>query len=291
MDLHALNWEDVHVFAVAARSRSYRAAAATLGSTHPTVRRRVASLEASLGFRLFQSDAPGLHPTVQGQELLRAAEQVEEAMSSFARQARAADSHLRGPLTATMSISMAVGLAPALAAFSEAWPEIVLTVDTSTTIADLSAMEADVAIRAVPVGQTPDPSLVGRRAARVFRAAYGVDGAAGWIASLDRPGWVRHTPFPDEPVRGVMPSVALRLEACKLGMGMAMLPCFMADPHLPRLSDPEPLFDIWVLVHPDLRRNPRLKLFRDAMVTAIADHADELQGVAPDPPPDGAQTA
>jgi len=278
MDLDDLNWEDVRAFAVAARSDSYRQAATRLGTTHPTVRRRLASLEAATGFRLFQRDVPGLQPTMAGQELLEAVREVERAMGGFARRARAADARARGPIKATMSISTALGLAPAIARFAEEWPEIALTVDTRVDFADLRAMEADVAIRGVTAGSHPDPSLAGRRAVVASQAVYGSEDARCWIASSPDPAWTEGTPFPDLPARFVMPEVSLRLEACRLGMGLAILPCFVADPHLTRRSEPERGYDIWVLVHPDMRHNPRLKLFRDAMVEALRGHADALRG-------------
>lgn len=278
MDLDDLNWEDVRAFAVASRSQSYRQAAARLGTTHPTVRRRLASLEAATGFRLFQRDVPGLQPTMEGQELLEAVREVEQAMGGFARRARAADARAKGPIRATMSISTALGLAPAFAAFSKAWPEIALIVDTRVDFADLRAMEADVAIRGMVRGSRTDPSLAGRRAVVASQATYGAADADCWIASSPDPEWPSSTPFPDLPVRFVMPEVSLRLEACRLGMGMAVLPCFVADPHLERQSPPEEGYEVWVLVHPDMRQNPRLKLFRDAMVEALQSHAEALRG-------------
>lgn len=238
----------------------------------------MASLEASLGLALFRREMPGLKPTAQGEVLLRSARVIEDAMLGFARQAHGANTQLRGPITATMSLSMAVGLAPSLAAFARQWPEVILTVKTTTDRADLKAMEADVAIRALSVGTHPDPSLVGRGTAVLNEAAYGSEGVEGGIASSDDPNWAAGTPFPDLPVRFVMPEVALRFEACRLGMGMAMLPCFLGDRHIPRRSEPAPLYKFWVLVHPDLRRNPRLKAFREAMVESITVHADQLRG-------------
>lgn len=75
-----------------------------------------------------------------------------------------------------MSVSMEVGLAPSLAAFARQWPEVILTVKTTTDRANLKAMEADVAIRALPVGTPPDPSLVGRKTAVLNEAASGSEG-------------------------------------------------------------------------------------------------------------------
>ena len=71
---------------------------------------------------------------------------------------------------------------------------------------------------------------------------------------------------------------ALLRSACAAGLGMARLPCFLADGHLERRTEPEPGLDIWVLVHPDLRRNPRLRLFRDMVVDALKQQRDRLEG-------------
>ena len=43
-------------------------------------------------------------------------------------------------------------------------------------------------------------------------------------------------------------------------------------------SEPEPSFDLWVLVHPDLRRSPRLRVFRDEMVEALRRLQPRLAG-------------
>ena len=91
--------------------------------------------------------------------------------------------------------------------------------------------------------------------------------------------WVRNTPFPDLPVRGAIFEGHILRNACKAGLGMAWIPCFMGDGHLPRRSEPQPGFDAWVLVHPDLKRNPRLRVFRDAMVDALKRLEPRLHGV------------
>jgi len=274
MDFDDLNWEDVRAFVVALDSKSYREAASRLGTTHPTVRRRLASLEAETGLRLFQRNLPGLQPTSEGRELLEVAKGVEQAMVRFARQTRAADEVNRGPVTVTMANATALELAPALTAFTRAWPDIVVTVDTRADFADLGALEADVAIRAFAPGSTPDPSLAGRCAGSVRRAVYGAPDAGCWIASSSSPTWASRTPFPDLPVRCIIAEPTIRLEACRLGMGLAVLPCFMADPHMQRRSEPREGYEIWVLVHPDMRQNPRLKKFRDAMVDALRERAE-----------------
>ena len=98
-------------------------------------------------------------------------------------------------------------------------------------------------------------------------------------AELDR-SWVKKTPWPDLPIKGSMVDGALLRKAVAVGMGMSLLPCFFADGHLERRTEPQPGLDVWVLVHPDLKRNPRLRLFRDAMVEALKRHRPRLEGRA-----------
>ena len=92
----------------------------------------------------------------------------------------------------------------------------------------------------------------------------------GWYGGGERDqAWIRNSPFPELPVRGALNDPALQRAACIEGMGLAMLPCHYADRYLPRLTEPKPVFDLWVLVHPDMRRSPRLRVFRDEMVAAL----------------------
>ncbi len=277
MDLNDLNWDDIRVFVATARAQSFRQAAANLRMSHPTVRRRLESLEETTGLKLFQRGVDGLHPTLEGQELLEAATAVEGAMQSLARRAQAADTRMHGPVTLTAPPPMARLLLPDLAAFSQEHPGIRLIIKASSAVFDLARMEADVAIRAMYDGRQPDPSLIGRKAITGSWAVYGQPGATHWLSPHDDPAWVKGTPFPNAPVRAVIQDVALLAQACRDGMGMARLPCFLMD-KVPNLTQPEKVYDVWVLVHPDLRRNPRLKIIRDALVAALQRHQHLFDG-------------
>ena len=121
--------------------------------------------------------------------------------------------------------------------------------------------------------------LTGRKAAVVYRAVYGSgEQWIGWDGPELDASWVRKTPFPDYPVRGSFNDPLLQRAACLEGLGISLLPCVVADPYLPRISEPEPAYDIWVLVHPDLKRNPRLRVFRDFIVERLRGHRPALQG-------------
>jgi DNA-binding transcriptional LysR family regulator len=280
-NLENLDWDHLRVFLATMRTQSLRAAAEQLGLSHPTARRRLGQLEAQLGLKLFDRRRDGLHATVEATDLVDAAEEVEAAVHALSRLAQAADPALRGPIRVTAPDVLASDLLmPDFVAFQKRWPEIELRVDSSYGIANLERREADVAIRAVPHGKHPAEHLTGRLAGVSYNAIYG-EGKQwiGWSGAASDREWIKDTPFPDLPVSGAMNDPLLQRAACAAGLGLTQLPCFLAEPLLPRRTDPKPHFDIWVLVHPDLRRSPRLRAFRDAMVAAIGKEQPRLRGL------------
>jgi DNA-binding transcriptional LysR family regulator len=275
-----LDWDLLRVFLAVMRSPNLREAAKRLGVSHATIRRRLEVLEADLGLRLFDRRREGLHATAAAAELLDTAEGVERAVHALDRRAAGADPELRGPVRVTAPDALMTELLlPELAAFSERHPQIELHVDLGYELADLGRREADVAIRAMPIGKAPHAELTGRKAASASRAIYGSgDQWIGfWGEERDR-AWVKETAFPDLPIRGAFPDPLMQRGAAAAGMGLTLLSCFIADGYLERVTEPEPHFDIWVLVHPDLRRNPRLRVFRDEMVAALKRLEPRLQG-------------
>jgi len=280
MPVKDLDWDLVRVLLAALRSPSLRQAAAELGVTHPTARKRLGDLEQLLGFPLFERQPEGYRPTSQSLQLLASAEAVEGAMQAFQRVATAADPELHGPIRVTLPEIVATDLLmDDLAAFCQAWPDIELKLEADSARADLGRREADVAIRFVAHGRLPDEHLAGRRAAISYRAVYGGGECwIGWRGAERDAAWVKQSPFPELPVRGAMNQAALQRAACAAGLGRSQLPCFFAEPLLKRITEPEPGYDIWVLVHEDLRKSPRLRVFRDAVVDALRRHRPRLEG-------------
>ncbi|HEX7073389.1 MAG TPA: LysR substrate-binding domain-containing protein [Hyphomicrobiaceae bacterium] len=80
-------------------------------------------------------------------------------------------------------------------------------------------------------------------------------------------------------------SVAVAIAAAKAGMGLAPLPCGIADlePDLVRIA-PLPddfTLDLWLLTHEDLRRTARIRAFLDFLAAALAAEAPLLEGQKP----------
>ena len=282
MPKSALDWDTVPVFLATMRTSSLRAAAATLGTTHPTVRRKLDQLEAQLGVTLFENHPQGLRATAAAADLLGTAEAIEASVHALRRRAHAMSPELDGTIRVSMPTLVASHLLmPDLEAFARRWPQVQLVLEPSDQVVDLGRREADVVIRALPLGQQPADHLVGLKAGTAYVAIYGREHQwIGWWEDDREQARLADTPFADRPVGMVVADVGLQLAACRAGMGLADLPCFLAEPDLPRHTTPRPSRDLWVLVHPDLRRAPRLRLFRDAMVEAIGRHRQRLEGAA-----------
>lgn len=281
--LDELNWNDVKVFLVAMRSKSLRDVAASLGVSHATAGRRLHAFEEGLGLTLFDRRADGLHPRPEAAVVATAAEGIERAMRAMDRVARAADPELRGKVRVTLPDAMAHEiLVPELVVFRRRWPELDLHVLPSSEVSSLDRSEADVAVRLMPLGMSPAQHLVGRKAATAYRAIYGenTDAWIGWEGAPPGIGAIPARPYLDRPVRGSFPGPLLQLTACKAGLGLAWLPCFLGDGAVPRLSEPVAGTDIWVVVHPELRDSPRLRLFRDAIVEALKTQESRFEGRA-----------
>ncbi len=275
-----LDWDDVRLFLAVLRAGSLRGAAQGLDMSRPTAARRLRGLEQRLGVTLFDRRPDGLHATEAAAVLQPRAEEVERAVQGLTRAAQGADPELRGRVRVTVPpIAAEELLMEDFVAFCRRWPQIDIDISSAYQLESLAQQQADVAIRFMPVGTPPSDELHGRKVATAYLAVYGRGDC--WVgqrgAELDR-AWVRDTPWPDLPIKGSMVDGALLRKAVASGMGMSLLPCFLADGRLERRTAPQPGLDIWVLVHPDLRRNPRLRLFRDMVVEALARQQDRLEG-------------
>lgn len=142
-------------FEAAARHESFSKAADELHLTHGAVSHQVRALEAFLGTPLFERHGKRVAVTAAGRLL---AERVRSAMDDIARaveQARGSG-RPRGLTVSVLPSFASRWLMPRLIRFMDANPEIEITVNASTALANFSGDEVDVAIR---YGVGPWPGL------------------------------------------------------------------------------------------------------------------------------------
>src|SRR6516162_2362051 len=117
LDGSAMDWNDVRVFLAVARGGSMRAAGRSLGLSQPTIARRLAAFEATFGGpTLFDRLPEGLRLNAAGEQLVPAAEGVEDAMLSLERRRAAASPVLNGTVRVSTGECAAGFLARCLSA-------------------------------------------------------------------------------------------------------------------------------------------------------------------------------
>ncbi|WP_448205625.1 LysR family transcriptional regulator [Azospirillum sp. sgz302134] len=275
-------WDDIRYFLALARNGTLSGASRALGVEHSTVARRVGQLEAELEVRLFDRLARGWTLTAEGADLLGRAEAVEQEVLTLRRAASGVDS-----LSGTVRISAPPLLLnhlilPSLRPFSHAHPGVALELVGERREADLVRGEADIAVR---LGRPTGASLVVRSLGEISYGLYGLAEAVG-RPEEDRVYIGFDDSMPDLPQKlwldgyaaGRRFSVrsndmATMLQAALAGLGIALLPDFLALPHESlKALDPAPsppVRPVFLVMHPDIRRSRRVRLIADHLTEAL----------------------
>ncbi len=124
---------DLKFFEAVARLGGMNRAAAELNTVQSNVTSRIRALEAELGTMLFHRHARGVSPTAAAQRLLPYAAQVRSLLDDACR-AVGDDGRPAGPLViGSLETTVAVRLAPLLAPYVAAFPDVDLSLRTGTT--------------------------------------------------------------------------------------------------------------------------------------------------------------
>jgi DNA-binding transcriptional LysR family regulator len=296
----ALNVADLPLILALSRERTLAGAAERLDVDLSTVFRRLNTLEKRLRVRLFDRSARGYQLTAAGERAASAAERVETELLTLDRDISGRDQQLSGRLRITASETLSHAVLPRLLAnFHAEHPRIELILTIDNRIMDLSRREADVALR---VRRPTDPTLFGRRLTNLAWAFYAPADATG---SLRREGrsynFARHTVIGwDEPARIVASdwlaahvpperigfrcnSLVNQLVAARVGLGIALLPCYLADRDagVRRFSGvlPDLTSELWIVTHQDLKNTARIRAFLASIGDAIIAERRSFEGL------------
>jgi len=293
-----INWDDLRIFLAAANAGSLAGAARDLGVKHTTVGRRLDALEESLGVRLFLRDRTGLTLTDAGAEVARRSGEIAETVAAIERTAPSTDDAVTGTVRVTTSESFTGFLVRHLARLRTMYPELVVEVLTTNAEVDLLGRKADFAVR---FRATSEPGLVQRRVGEMGWALYAsktylaengrpasaADLSGHRVVGYDTPMaavpgaiWLAKHAADSQTVMRADSLVAV-LNATVMGMGLSVLPCFMAtaDAQLVRLTD-EVLGTrvAWLVAHPDVARIPRVRKVIDYVIAMMKEEDAFLSG-------------
>ena len=294
--MRPLDWNDLRFVLAVARGGTLAGAAKALGVDDSTVSRRVARLEASLGARLFERAGDGrLRPTPAGAAAVARAERMELEVEGLRDGVSGADSACAGSVRLT-SVPLLVNrlLVPALPGLLERHPALRLELVADPADLSLRRREADLALR-LARPRDGGRSVVARRIGRLRYAVYAAaslpPAAAAelpWVtydeafAHLPQARWIAAAlarPDGGAAARFVVNDGEALVEAVAAGLGKSLLPGVVAgrDPRLVRLAfaEDEPILEreLWLLVHRELRRLPRIAAVSDWLSGLVGEAA------------------
>jgi DNA-binding transcriptional LysR family regulator len=293
----SFEWSDARVFLAIHRAKSLSAAGRQLKVDQTTVGRRLGSLEDALGAHLFDRTPDGYIITPAGERFLAHAERMECEADDVSREIAGEEARLTGAVRITTADAFGLAvMTPLLARFHAKYPEIDIVLISESRTLSLTKREADIGIRSP---RPQEPSLVTRK---VLEHAYALYASRAYIAARGKPSddFAGHEfiGFEDDiglesrwlsqRVRRGRIAVRLNrtmgaLELTKLGVGIAVLPCYLGDaePELVRVLDPSETIvqDLWLVMHRDMRHAARIRACADFIVEELAARADEFLGV------------
>jgi DNA-binding transcriptional LysR family regulator len=287
-----VDWNDFRYFLAIARAGSFAGAARELGVEHTTVGRRLTALETALGTRLFVRGPEGLTITAAGRDVLPLCEEIAARAQAIERRVAGESDRVEGTVRVAVSEALSGYFIKQSGALRDRHPGLTVEMLIGNQASDLLRGEADLAVRARPV---TEPDLVARKlvsagwsmyASADYLARRGMPPAPETLAGHDviafddsmarTPGRIwfdTHAKGCNVAMRGN--SLVAVLNAALSGLGLAVLPCFLAE------GDPEPRLrrltprvldtrDIHLVVHPDLARVARVRAVMDFIVELFA---------------------
>ncbi len=290
-----MDWDRLRIFHTVAESGSFTSAGAQLNCSQSAVSRQIRALEDSLNVSLFTRHARGLVLTQEGQELFETAREVVHRIDETERRLMESKERPSGLLRVTTMVTFgAVWLTPHLEQFVLVYPEIDLQVILDDEDLDLSAGEADVAIRlhepeqaeliqrplaTFHVHMYASPEYLARKGTPVSTAdldahdliTFGTSTAPvirglNWLLEVGKETHKRKPRLEVNNLYGIM-------HAVEAGMGIAVLPDYLVHNRqklvrvLPDVEGNS--FNSYFCYPPELRGSLRVALFRDFLIRQI----------------------
>ncbi len=291
------DWSDLRFFLAVARAGKLTLAARHLGVEHSTVGRRIATLEAMLGAKLFDRQPGGYVLTPHGDRLLASAEAMETLASTAQQEIGGADFGVSG----TVRIGAPDGfgtyfLAPRMGQLAAQHSGLEIQFLAMPRIFNMTKREADIAISLSrpKQGRLHARKLTDYRlrlyASRDYLKTHGpIDNRAAllrhtFISYVDELLYAPELDYTPQVAKDLRPrlkssSLVGQFMAVRAGGGIAVLPCFMAhaDPDLACILPDEVVLTrtFWLITHADTRALARVRVAADF----IAREAQEARGL------------
>jgi DNA-binding transcriptional LysR family regulator len=289
------SYDQLAIFSIVARERSFTRAAAKLGMSQPALSRAMRQLEERLGVRLLARTTRSVSPTEAGDHLLQViAPRFEEINTELALLSEFRDKPA-GKLRITAGEHAAISvLQPVLAKILPSHPDIQIEIIVDYGLTDIVAEGYDAGVR---LGEQVAKDMIAMRIGPDVRMA--VVGSPAYFAQHPRPksprdlighncitirlptyggiyAWEFEKRGEELKVRVdgqlVFNNIAMRLDAALKGLGLAYMPEDLVQAHITKgrlirvLADWCPPFPGYHLYYPSRRQSsPAFTLLREAL--------------------------
>lgn len=268
---------DLETVLALVRGNTLAAAGERLDVDSSTVFRNLKRIERGTGQILFERTRNGYLAGDMALELARHGERLESEIEAARSLLQVKPEQVSGQVSISTTDTILHGLvAPALGLLHERHPQLQFVLHAGNQPVNLTRRDADIAVRAT---RKPPEHLVGRhlgpirvalyapRNSRVHSLEDAISGHLPWIAPddalPDHPSVVwrrKHLPKIDPTYR--VDSILSAAECVCLGMGVALLPLFLANPR-PDLRQVSPEIaecttELWLLAHSESRHLRRI---------------------------------
>lgn len=274
---YKLSAADLETVLAMVRTGTLADAGERLGVDASTVFRSIQRIERGLGQRLFERSRTGYGPSELAQALAEHAEQLEAQLESARSVAQLRSEQVSGTVRITTTDTILHGLvAPALKDLHATHPLLAYELHTGNDLASLTRRDADIAVRAT---KRPPQHLVGKHVGPIRVALFAAKkgsvrrykdveaGKAPWIATDDALPEHPSVVWRKQHFKTVSPSYRVNsiltvMELVALGLGVGVLPLFLAQSHpdLVQLTEEidECQTELWLLTHPESRHLRRV---------------------------------
>jgi DNA-binding transcriptional LysR family regulator len=286
------DWESVRVFLKVVECGSFRSAAEQLGQSVNALRRRIEDLEHQLGVTLLTRHIDGVRATSEGQQILDAAQRMEEASYGLVRARDQTFAEISGEVRVAVTEGLGTAwIAPRLIEFQQTYPRLLLDICCAMQSADVLRLEADVSVQLKrPIAKDLKVVKLGRLHVMPFAAKSYLDryGTPKTIQDLTRHRIVLQIAeqvesqveydrlFPGVPQPGF---VAVRTNVSTAhywtiarGAGIGMLPTYtyiMGAQANPIDIGLRVHYDIWLTYHPGVKKIARVQRVIDWLVASF----------------------
>jgi DNA-binding transcriptional LysR family regulator len=296
--MSAMDWDKLRIFHAVAAAGSFTHAGEKLNLSQSAVSRQISALEESVRAPLFHRHARGLILTEQGELLFNTVRDVFDKLAMVEAQLAETKERPSGLLRVTTTVAFgSVWLAPRLRDFSDAYPDVQISLRVDDRELDLGMREADCAIRMHPPRQA---DLIQRHLLSVHVHVFASQdylkkyGAPKTAADLDKHRIIVYGDDPNPPFPNVnwllevgtsggkkrtpalmVNNVSAILRAVENGIGIAAFPDYIAQQStkivqvLPELEGPT--YEAYFVYPEELRSSKRIAVFRDYLVQKVAE--------------------